>query len=137
MTSTAFEPLPDELVGRCATGYGPRGFSDELEAAPAMPGVWAEGGLWSCVEDLARWLSFQFRVDAGPRAAAQVLAGSTLREMHRPRYLVDDAWTEAWAIGWEAIRRDDVMWVQHSGGLPGFASNACFDPKEGSGRSRS
>jgi hypothetical protein len=76
-------------------------------------------------------------VDAGPRAAAQVLVGSTLREMHRPRYLVDDAWTEAWAIGWEAIRRDDVMWVQHSGGLPGFASNACFDPKEGSGRSRS
>lgn len=130
MTLTAFEPLPDALVARRATGYGPRWFSDELETAPAMPGVWAEGGLWSCVEDLARWLSFQFRVDAGPRADAQVLAGSTLREMHRPRYLVDEAWTEAWAIGWYAVRRDDVIWVQHSGGLPGFITDVCFDAKE-------
>jgi CubicO group peptidase (beta-lactamase class C family) len=130
MTSTAFEPLPGTLAARRATGYGPRWFSDELEPAPAMPGVWAEGGLWSCVDDLARWISFQFRVDAGPRAGAQVLAGSTLREMHRPRYLVDEAWTEAWAIAWYAVRRDDVIWVQHSGGLPGFITNACFDPKE-------
>jgi CubicO group peptidase (beta-lactamase class C family) len=130
MTSTAFEPLPDTLAGRRATGYGPRWFSDELQPAPAMPGVWAEGGLWSCVEDLTRWLSFQFQVDAGPRDSAQVLAGATLREMHRPRYLVDEAWTQAWAIGWYAVRRDDVIWVQHSGGLPGFATNVCFDPGE-------
>jgi D-alanyl-D-alanine carboxypeptidase len=130
MASTAFEPLPDALVTRRATGYGPRWFSDELDIAPAMPGVWAEGGLWSCVDDLARWVSFQFRVDAGSRAGKQILAGSTLREMHRPRYLVDEAWTEAWAIGWYAVRRDDVIWVQHSGGLPGFITNVCFDGKE-------
>jgi len=95
-----------------------------------MPGVWAEGGLWSCVEDLTRWLCFQFQVEAGRRDGAQVLSGSTLREMHRPRYLVDEAWTEAWAIGWYAVRRDDVIWVQHSGGLPGFVTNVCFDPGE-------
>jgi D-alanyl-D-alanine carboxypeptidase len=130
MASTAFEPLPDALVARRATGYGPRWFSDELEIAPAMPGVWAEGGLWSCVDDLARWVSFQFRVDAGSRAGKQIVARSTLREMHRPRYLVDEAWTEAWAIGWYAVRRDDVIWVQHSGGLPGFITNVCFDGKE-------
>jgi CubicO group peptidase (beta-lactamase class C family) len=130
MRSTAFEPLPDALRARRATGHGPRWFSDELEPAPAMPGVWAEGGLWSCVDDLARWLSFQFRVDTSQRAGAQILAGSTLREMHRPRYLEDEAWTEAWAIAWYAIRREDVIWVQHSGGLPGFITNVCFDPKE-------
>jgi D-alanyl-D-alanine carboxypeptidase len=130
MASTAFEPLPDELLARRATGYGPRWFSDELEIAPTMPGVWAEGGLWSCVDDLARWLSFQLRVDAGPRAGAQILSGSTVREMHRPRYLVNEAWTEAGAIAWYAIRREDVVWVQHAGGLPGFITNACFDPKE-------
>jgi hypothetical protein len=28
------------------------------------------------------------------------------------------------------VRRDDVIWVQHSGGLHGFITNACFDPKE-------
>ena len=39
MASTAFEPLPDALVARRATGYAPRWFSDELDIAPAMPGV--------------------------------------------------------------------------------------------------
>ncbi len=56
-----------------------------------MPPVWAEGGLWSSVEELARWLSFQFRTDAGPRVGAQILSGSTLKEMHTPRYLLDEA----------------------------------------------
>ena len=126
--STAFEPLPEELQKRRATGYAARGFSDELSESMAAPDCQAEGGLWSCVADLALWVSFQFRREA-ERGGAQVLAGSTLVEMHRPRYLGDDAWTEAWGIGWYAIRREDVIWVQHSGGVPGFATNVCFDPK--------
>jgi hypothetical protein len=47
--------------------------------------------------------------------------------MHKPRYLSDEQWTEAWGITWYAVRKDDVTWVQHSGGLHGFTSNACFD----------
>jgi hypothetical protein len=31
------------------------------------------------------------------------------------------------------MRKDDVTWVQHSGGLHGFNTNVCFDPKEGVG----
>ena len=50
--------------------------------------------------------------------------------MHKPRYLVDDAWTRAWAIGWYAVRREDVIWRMHSGGHYGFITNACFDPEE-------
>src|SRR2546422_6647648 len=46
--------------------------------------------------------------------------------MHRPRYLGDEAWTEAWSISWYAVRKHDVVWVQHSGGLPGFITSACF-----------
>jgi CubicO group peptidase (beta-lactamase class C family) len=130
MGRSAFEPLPNDLASRAATGYAGRLFSDELDLASITPPVWAEGGLWSCVADLARWLSFQFREDGGPRDGAQVLAGETLREMHRPRYLGDDAWTEAWCLAWYAVRRNDVIWVQHSGGLHGFTSNVCFDPKE-------
>jgi CubicO group peptidase (beta-lactamase class C family) len=130
MSSTAFEPLPEALRSRTATGYAGRFVSDELDLASIPPDAWAEGGLWSSVEDLARWIAFQLREDAGPREGSQVLAGSTLKEMHTARYLGDDAWTEAWAIAWYAKRRDDVIWVQHSGGLHGFTSNACFDPKE-------
>jgi hypothetical protein len=117
-------------LSRRATGYAGRFLSDELDLASIPPTSFAEGGLWSCVEDLAKWLSFQFRGDGGPRKDAQVLAGPTLKEMHTARYIGDDEWTQAWGISWYALRRDDAIWVQHSGGLHGFATNLCFDPKE-------
>jgi hypothetical protein len=47
--------------------------------------------------------------------------------MHKPRYLGDEEWSTAWGISWYSVRKDNVTWVQHSGGLPGFQSNACFD----------
>jgi CubicO group peptidase (beta-lactamase class C family) len=125
MSGTSLDPLPARLRARCATGYEPRFLSDELDLAPPDASIFgAEGGLWSCVEDLGRWLSCQLADDP------LVLSKETLAEMHRPRYLVDEAWTRAWGIGWYAIRRDDVVWVMHSGGYYGFITNACFDPKE-------
>jgi CubicO group peptidase (beta-lactamase class C family) len=127
LASTSFEPLTEELAGRRAVGYDARWMSDELEEARPIPPVFAEGGLWSCVDDLARWIAAQQREDGGDRGGDQVLAGRTLREMHTPRYLGDEAWTEAWCIGWYAARKGDVIWVQHSGGLPGFVTNVCFE----------
>ena len=129
MSATGFEPLPEPLLARRATGYTHKVFSDELEQAPVMSPLWAEGGLWSCVEDLARWLSFQLRAHRDPAPGSPVLAAAGLREMHKPRYLGDD-WTQAWGISWYAVRRDEIAWVQHSGGLHGFTSNVCFDPRE-------
>ena len=137
MSSTGFEPLAPELAARRATGYAPAALSDELSVAPVMPPVWAEGGLWSTVEDLARWLSFQaaahadaadaVKQAAGASADSDVLASATRQEMHKPRYLSDEQWSTAWGITWYSVRKDNVTWVQHSGGLPGFTSNACFD----------
>jgi CubicO group peptidase (beta-lactamase class C family) len=124
MTSTSLDPLSTRLSVRRATGYEPRFLSDELDLAPEE--VWifgADGGLWSCVEDLAVWLSCQLADEP------VVLARPTLDEMHRPRYLADETWTVAWAIGWYARRRDDVIWITHSGGHYGFTTNVCFDPK--------
>ncbi|MGN6676746.1 MAG: serine hydrolase domain-containing protein [Streptosporangiaceae bacterium] len=63
MSSTGFAPLEPALAERCAVGYSGRSFSDELAVAPSMPPVWAEGGLWSSVTDLARWLLLP---DRGP-----------------------------------------------------------------------
>jgi len=126
MSATGFEPLGRPLLSRRATGYSRRPFSDELDQEPAFPPVWAEGGLWSCVRDLARWISFQLRAYARPDSP--VLAAASLREMHKPRYLADDYWTSAWGISWCADRRNGVTWIQHSGGLPGFTTSVCFDP---------
>ncbi len=132
MTSTGFEPLGPELASRCAVGYAGRAFSDELAIAPSIRPMWAEGGLWSTVSDLARWLSFQLAAhpavaEDSAQTRSPVLAPATRREMHKPRYLSDEEWSSAWGISWYSARQNDVTWVQHSGGLPGFESNACFD----------
>jgi CubicO group peptidase (beta-lactamase class C family) len=133
MSSTGFEPLDPALAERRAVGYSGRAFSDELAIAPAMPLEWAEGGLWSTVADLGRWLSFQLAAHPDPAdphvepTDSPVLSAATRREMHKPRYLSDEEWSTAWGVSWYAVRKDHVTWVQHSGGLPGFASDACFD----------
>jgi CubicO group peptidase (beta-lactamase class C family) len=128
MSATGFEPLDGPLLSRRAAGYSRRLFSDELDLEPAFPPVWAEGGLWSCVQDLARWISFQLRAYTGPAADSPVLAVASLREMHKPRYLADDDWMSAWGISWCADRQDGVSWIRHSGALPGFTTSVCFDP---------
>jgi CubicO group peptidase (beta-lactamase class C family) len=133
MLSTGFEPLDPALSQRRAVGYSGRAFSDELAVAPPMPPVWAEGGLWSTVADLGRWLTFQLAAHPGPPgsdkqvADSPVLSAATRREMHKPRYLSDEEWSNAWGVSWYSVRKDNVTWVQHSGGLPGYSSNACFD----------
>jgi hypothetical protein len=128
MTATGFSPLPAEMTARCATGYQWRGLSDYLSPAPPMPPSWAEGGLWSSVEDLATWISFQLRAYREPDATAHVLDAASLREMHTARYLADDQWTQAWGISWCGTRRDDTVWTGHAGGVPGFTSAICFNP---------
>jgi CubicO group peptidase (beta-lactamase class C family) len=135
LASTGFEPLAPGLAARRATGYYRQAYTDGFQPAPAMPGVGAEGGLWSCVTDLGRWLSAQLRAHAGDGdgTGTAVLPAAALRDMHKPRYLADDAWTLAWGISWYAVRRGDTVWIQHSGDLPGFSSNACFHPGDRAG----
>ena len=133
MAATAFEPLEPALAARCATGYDGRAFSDELSLAAATPPIWAEGVLWSDVQVLARWLSFQLGPMPTQPADSPVLAAATLREMHKPRYMGDDEWKEAFGISWYALRKDDVTWIQHSGALNGFIASACFDREHGVG----
>ena len=128
MTATGFPPLPAGLTARCATGYQWHALSDYLDPAPPMPPVWAEGGLWSCAEDLARWVCFQLRAYREPGATAPVLDAASLRGMHKPRYLADERWTQAWGMSWCGTRRDDTVRIGHAGGIPGFTSAICFDP---------
>jgi CubicO group peptidase (beta-lactamase class C family) len=131
MDGTGFHPMPDELLARRAVGYRPRWMADEFVPAVQLAEFpEAEGGMQSCVEDVARWLSAQFAMERAPEGHRTVLSDETLREMHRPRYLEGDKWEEAWCIGWYAVRKADTAWIQHSGGLPGFITNACFRPKD-------
>lgn len=142
LAATSFDPAAAGLADRCATGYTGRAFTDELAVAPMVTCISAEGGLWSSVQDLARWLCYQLSAYAenrvpgpswprpsDPSLPPGPLAAATLREMHKPRYLVDADWSTALGISWFAAREDDVIWVGHSGSLHGFISAAYFDPK--------
>jgi CubicO group peptidase (beta-lactamase class C family) len=128
MARTTFDPSADGLLDDVATPYLGRWMSDELRLAPESPMSSSEGGLWSCVDDLVRWVSFALETD-DDSGHPGVLSVATRREMHRPRYLTDEEWTSAFGLGWYGVRKDDVIWVQHGGSLFGYQSNVCFDPK--------
>lgn len=137
MTSTAHEPGPD-LVARCAVGYDARAFADRPPPARSFLSATMEGdgGLWSSVEDLARWIVVQLAADprVRERGAGAVLAPATLVEMQRPAYLGDperDAWTHGQGLGWYATRRPSgIVVTGHSGALNGFTSNVSFRVEE-------
>lgn len=127
LNNTRFE-LDPEQADLKATGYShPVPGSDELREAPYAPlrGIAAAGQLHSSVEDLAKWMSFQF--SSGRKThPSKVLDAATLAEMHRPVYVSDD-WTTGQAIGWRMNRRGGLVMHEHGGGIQGFASSMVFN----------
>ncbi len=118
LDETGFDPTVGLAV---ATGYGAPG----PDGAPRLSGgrekpTDAEGGLWSTVADLSRWLGFQLDGDDA------VLATDTLREMQRPQVITDDAWTSGQGLGWTQERRGERVYVGHQGGTVGFSARLVF-----------
>src|SRR6266568_1961438 len=56
-----------------------------------------------------------------------VLGAKSLREMHRPQWLLDD-WQTAWGLGMRVRRVDGRVRVGHPGTTPGFAAMVEFVP---------
>ena len=131
--NTRFE-LDPEQADLKATGYSPpTPGADDLREAPYAPlqGIAAAGQLHSNVEDLAKWMSFQFSSER-KNHPSDVLAATTLAEMHRPIYL-GDGWNSGQAIAWMLLRRGDLVLHGHGGGIQGFSSNITFDIKSQTG----
>ncbi len=129
MTSTAFD-LTGDLASRAARGHEPPAFSDRLHPSPdRLKATDADGGLWSSVEDVAKWLQVQFRTDVQLAGGEQVLSGPSLAGMHRPRRVLDRRWTQAMGLGWRIYRREDgEIHIGHAGGTFGFTGMALFSP---------
>jgi D-alanyl-D-alanine carboxypeptidase len=115
MTASSVDKKDPEL----AVGYGRRmpdgsrarlPFIDAKAMGPAT-------GITSNVEDMAKFISLQFRT--GPVGGAQILSTSALREMHRVRMLEND-WTRGNAIGFAVIREKEKLYVGHGGSYPGY-----------------
>ncbi|HEY3190400.1 MAG TPA: serine hydrolase, partial [Solirubrobacteraceae bacterium] len=132
MADSAFDStLSDALRARVAEGYVVREEKDP-EPAPHLEerAMNPAGGLYSTVDDMARFAMLQLR--DGPAGGAQILAGTTLREMRAPVHIFPD-WRRAQGVGWAIERLGDHTAVGHSGGIPGYATNVALIPALGLG----
>ncbi len=137
MDSTALE-RGDLPAGRLFTGYDaavpgvPGRGVPRLAEYRHLNGIAAAGQLHSTVEDLARWISFQFRAGDGVSPEAGVLSARALSEMHRPQYAAAD-WSSGQCLPWAAERVGDRVYLGHGGGIHGFSSQICFNVPTRSG----
>ena len=128
LQNNIFDPLGmsassvDRDVRSLATGYSRRMPDGSRQVIPFVDarGMAAATGLTSTVEDMAKFVSAQFR--KGPRGGNRILSTASLREMHRVRML-ESNWTQGQGIGFAVRRVDDKLYVGHGGGYPGHTTN--------------
>lgn len=113
---------------RLATGYevirpdGTQPVAPETDSKGLTPAA----NMSSTVEDLARYISLQFR--DGPAGGAQILKGSTLREMQRVHWLEPD-WSSGRGLGFGLWRQGTRTLVGHGGWVGGYRTQIAFDPE--------
>jgi D-alanyl-D-alanine carboxypeptidase len=102
-----------------ATGYTRRLPAEGRRAAPHTDcaGITPAANMTTSVTDLARFAMLQFR--DGPAGGAQILRGSTLREMQRVHWLEPD-WEAGWGLGFRIVRVKGKTYVGHGGSLRGY-----------------
>ena len=123
-----FQPLGmgassvDRDVPGLAVGYGRRMPDGSRAVLPFVDarGMAAATGITSTVEDMAKFVSAQFRT--GTLGGRQILSTGSLREMHRIRVLEND-WTRGNAIGFAVTRNRGKVYVGHGGGYPGYTTH--------------
>jgi D-alanyl-D-alanine carboxypeptidase len=112
-----------------ATGYGKRLPNQERAVSPFTDcrSVTPAANMASCVEDLARFAMLQLR--DGPVGGAQILAGSSLREMQRVHWLNAD-WSAGRGLGFYVWRKDGKTLAGHGGALQGYRTEFQVCPED-------
>jgi len=108
----------DKNVPGLAVPYGRRMPDGTREVLPFVDaqGMAAATGVTSDVEDMAKFISAQFR--RGPRGGAQVVSSGSWREMLRVRS-VEENWSSGTGLGFDVKRVKDRTYIGHGGGYPG------------------
>jgi CubicO group peptidase (beta-lactamase class C family) len=116
----------DKDVSGLATGYGRRMPDGSRAIMPFVDarGMAAATGVTSTIEDMARFVSAQFR--EGAAGGDRILSAASLREMHRVRML-ENNWTRGNGIGFSVTRNRDKLFVGHGGSYPGYITNTLID----------
>src|SRR5689334_5076117 len=108
----------DKNVPGLAVPYARRMPDGTREVLPFVDarGMAAATGITSNVEDMAKFVSAQFR--RGPRGGNRILSTASLREMHRVRS-VEENWMSGTGLGFDINRIDGRTYAGHGGGYPG------------------
>jgi CubicO group peptidase (beta-lactamase class C family) len=114
MTATSIDK-PDPLL---ATPYGIRKADGQRRIMPFVDarGMASATGVTSTVDDLAKFVSAQFR--RAPMGGAEILSAGSWRELLRVRS-VDENWQSGSGLGFDHSRFKDRTYVGHGGGYPG------------------
>lgn len=139
-TGRRFEDVADERILRplgltrttwrrqepAARGYFVDPWDDRLrpEADLEPEATQSVGGLWSSVDDLARWVAFF--CDPDPL----VLARQSVDEMLSPQVVRDASRRSGYGLGLELVRRGDRVYAGHGGAMPGYLTGLMFSRAE-------
>ncbi len=127
MHETAFE-LSDELKQRLATGYVRRPDGSQDDSRVHRVGkdhgyTIPSGGLYSTVDDLAKFVSLQ--LGRGPKG----VIGEAALARTQTGFQSNGDLSYGYGIGLTATRRDGTVLIGNLGGVYGFASAMYFHPK--------
>jgi CubicO group peptidase (beta-lactamase class C family) len=122
MTSTSVDTQVDGLTVPYWRRL-PDGSRNVLRFVDAR-GMAAATGMTSNVDDLAKFVSAQFR--RGARGGANVLSAASWREMQRVR-AVDESWTSGSGLGFDFQRINNRTWIGHGGGYAGNTTQTYFN----------
>lgn len=127
MSFTSIEPTP--TTPNMAVGYRKRetGLPREPEEFIDARALTPSAGLASNVEDLAKFVSLQFR--DGSATGSQILKGSTLREMQRVQWLQPN-WQSGQGLGFGVRHVGEQVRVGKDGAAPGYKSLMEWVPAE-------
>jgi len=108
----------DQNVPGLAVPYGRRMPDGTRKILPFVDarGMGAATGVTSDVEDMAKFISAQFR--RGPRGPGQILSGGSWRQMLRVRS-VEENWMAGTGLGFDVKRVNNRTYIGHNGGYPG------------------
>ncbi|HJO03274.1 MAG TPA: serine hydrolase domain-containing protein [Acidobacteriota bacterium] len=132
--------IPVHLAGgRLATGYSPLDRSGQRHELASFQtrAIAPAAGYASTVEDLARFVSWQFSLlgsawgEIATSRAASILHPNTLREMQRV-HRVDPELSAGegsrWGLGFGIYAEDDQQYVGHGGACPGYRTSLRLQP---------
>ena len=122
MNRSTFAPLPDGLVGGASESH-----TDEVNWYSQVPPA---SGMSATATDMAQFMLAH--LNSGAVDGNRILSPEAVDAMHRQWFTPHER-LDGMAFGLQRQRRDDVLVLRHSGGVPRFASDLLLVPELGLG----